>query len=128
MEAVESAPETLPDAPERWDILPLLAEKIAQSGITPLEVLTGAMRVAWNEAERYQAASKEAYAMGDDAAALAHHRKMLAMIGKASEYAVKAAPYIHPRLQSLQQKVDNGPLEIKIRRFFEESVKNGGRS
>lgn len=66
----------------------LIAQEAAAQGITPIEVLLGAMRHAWDA--------------GD--------------MDKACERAASAAPYVHPRLastdvtQDIQAQVTNWPL------------------
>ena len=62
------------------------AERAAQEGITPLEVLLGAMREAWEENDK----------------------------AKASGFAKEAAPYVHPRLQAVAHsgKIETDPLVV----------------
>jgi hypothetical protein len=67
-----------------------VAEKAAAEGVTPLEVMLTAMR-EHAEAKRW-----------DEAAAIAKD----------------AAPYVHPRLASVQHGgADGGPLIVNIMRF-----------
>jgi len=64
-----------------------IAEKAMTDGITPLEVMLGAMRSAW------EAGDKE----------------------KAAFHAKDAAPYMHPRLASVQHSGDaDNPLSVAI--------------
>lgn len=64
-----------------------IAEKAFEDGITPLEVMLRAMR-EHAKAQRWD---------------------------KAAERAKDAAPYIHPRLQSLQHTGDDGgPIKVSI--------------
>jgi hypothetical protein len=55
-----------------------IAARASAEGITPLEVMLGAMREAWEKGEK-----KEAAAIAKD-----------------------AAPFVHPRLSSVEAKVD----------------------
>lgn len=65
-----------------------IADKAAEDGITPLEVMVRCMRDAW-----------DAGRMGD-----------------AQRYAVDAAPYMHPRLASVAHKGDEAnPLAVITR-------------
>lgn len=65
-----------------------VAEAAMKSGITPLEVMIGTMRELWEQAE----ASEEAGAR-------------MALMQQATEAAVKAAPYMHPRLANVEANV-----------------------
>ena len=55
-----------------------IANKAVQDGITPLEVMLGAMRQAWESGE----------------------------LNTAAGHAKDAAPYIHPRLQAIEHSTD----------------------
>ena len=66
------------------------AEKLALSGIGPLEVLIQTMRHLWS-----QAIDKSSGLLIDIDKAL-----------EASELAKEAAPYMHPKLQAIQAEVD----------------------
>ncbi len=66
-----------------------IAEKALSKGVTPLEVMLGAMRAMWARAKR----SKEAEAKATYQA-------------KASEIAKDAAPYVHPRLTAVEMSGD----------------------
>lgn len=70
-----------------------IAERALAQGITPLEVILQSMRVAWSEATK-------------------DGKVDLAKVGPAVEYAQMAAPYVHPRLASIQGNPDN-PVVIK---------------
>jgi hypothetical protein len=62
-----------------------IAAKAIESGITPLEIMVGAMREAWDSGDR----------------------------DKAVQFAEKAAPYMHPRIQSMELTgADGGPMQV----------------
>lgn len=64
-----------------------VADQAISDGITPLEVMLGAMRSAWSAGDK----------------------------DKAAEHAKDAAPYLHPRLASVQHSGDaDHPLGIAI--------------
>lgn len=80
----------------------VLAEKYAEEGVMPLEILVGDMRFYHKLAEAEMQLSKSLY--GDEAAAhekVGHNYKALA-----KEYAKEAAPYFHPRLASTQANIN----------------------
>jgi len=65
-----------------------IANAAAEQGITPLEVMLGAMRKAWDEGDRAAAAN----------------------------FAKDAAPYIHPKLSNVQHSGDaDNPVETVTR-------------
>ena len=70
-----------------------IADKAAAEGITPLEVMLTRMRALWAKTDE---ASKD----------------------QAVEIAYRAAPYMHPRLQSVEsQNTVDGELTIEIVKF-----------
>lgn len=91
--------------------------------ITPLDIFNASMREYWHEAERYRQASEMAVMCGDVNAAVQYHEEKFKMIEKAITVAVKAAPYIHPRLMSTNATVDTGPVQIEIVQFGEKIKK-----
>lgn len=66
---------------------------VADGGITPLEVILQSMRAAWGEA-------------------ITTGKVDLSKVGPAVEYAQMAAPYVHPRLASIQGNPDK-PIVFK---------------
>jgi hypothetical protein len=65
-----------------------IVAKAAEGGISPLEVMIGTMRELWKQAEE----SNEAGAR-------------MALMQQATDAAVKAAPYMHPRLANVEANV-----------------------
>lgn len=65
-----------------------IADAAAASGITPLEVMVETMRELWKQAEEQE----------DPGA-------RMALKQQAAEAAVKAAPYMHPRLANVEANV-----------------------
>ena len=64
-----------------------IAERAMAEGITPLEVMLGAMRTAWENGDRE----------------------------KAANHAKDAAPYMHPRLAAVQHSGDaDNPLAVAV--------------
>lgn len=113
------ARKKLPDSPQDWRIL--FAQTIAERHITPLEIMTTAMREYWHEAERYRQAAEVAIMMGDEDAAVEYHERKFVEIEKAVSVATKAAPYMHPRLMSTNNSVETGPLKIELVRFSQRA-------
>ncbi|MGF3025561.1 hypothetical protein ACQVP2_22385 [Methylobacterium aquaticum] len=75
---------------------------LAAGGALPLDIMLGAARAAWKEAT-------EGNRVNLDKASLA------------AEIANKAAPYIHPRLASVEHKGDDGgPIRIVLDRNDED--------
>lgn len=73
-----------------------IADRATAEGITPLEVMVGAMRELWAEAEKVKGPER------------------LSLMRQASEEANRAAPYMHPRLASIEHSgKDGGPIETK---------------
>ena len=68
-----------------------IADRAASEGITPLEVMLKAMRVSY---AGYEAAAVE----------VGKEEQAIGCLMKASEVAKDAAPYIHPRLASVDVK------------------------
>lgn len=86
-----------------------IAEKTAATGLTPLEVMVKAMREADERADELRAlAEKEK----DPKERLALAGAAVRLRAQAADVAQSAAPYMHPRLQSIEQKV-SGSLEQK---------------
>ena len=110
---------SLPAPAQDWRIL--FAQALAERSITPLEVMTTAMREYWAEAERYRQAAEYAMIMGDEDAVVEYHERKFLEIEKAVAVAVKAAPYMHPRLMSSTNTLDAGPLTIELVRFSEQA-------
>lgn len=76
-----------------------IADRAAADGITPLEVMVGAMRELWAMAEEAKGKPEQ-------------QSKRLDYLSQAGEYAHKAAPYIHPRLAAIEHTgKDGGPIE-----------------
>lgn len=67
-----------------------IADRAAREGITPLEVMLAAMRHAY------------------DMAAQSGDAEKLELLSVAAEHAKSAAPYIHPRLSSVEVSGPNG--------------------
>jgi hypothetical protein len=64
-----------------------IAEKASAEGITPLEVMLGAMRAAWEKQDKDTAA----------------------------RFAKDAAPYVHPRLANVEHTgEDGGPMKHSV--------------
>lgn len=82
-----------------------IADKAIEEGITPLEVMIGNMRYAWEKAQR--ASEGEDVVLG--------LRKM------AQDSAKDAAPYIHPRLANVDANIDmDGKLVIEIVKYADD--------
>lgn len=76
-----------------------IADKAAEEGLTPLEVMLRAMREFIECAEQLK---------GDDAQA-----RKLAALKEAAAIAKDASPYIHPRLAAVELTgADGGPVQI----------------
>jgi hypothetical protein len=65
-----------------------VAEAAMKSGITPLEVMIGTMRELWEQAEEAEDPGQR-----------------MALKQQATDAAVKAAPYMHPRLANVEANV-----------------------
>ena len=65
-----------------------IVAKAAEGGISPLEVMIGTMRELWEQAEA-----------ADDPG------QRMALKQQATDAAVKAAPYMHPRLANVEANV-----------------------
>ena len=96
-----------------------IAEEAAEKGLTPLEVMLDNMRFAHSGAENalqilireHERAPLEKFDT---------YRQMLNLRALAQEAAKEAAPYMHPRLASIEHKgpddgpIQFGPVEIRI--------------
>lgn len=72
-----------------------IADRAVAEGVTPLEIMLGAARILWQAA------------LGDGQNI--DHDKVAA----AASIAKDAAPYVHPRLASVEHKgADDGPIRI----------------
>lgn len=74
-----------------------IADREVENGLTPLEVMLNTMRIYVDEAVAFRKVHTEDGEIDPKANAAA-----LALLEKASEVAAKAAPYIHPRLASVE--------------------------
>lgn len=93
-----------------------IALKAAALGVTPVEVLLGAMRAKWSEAI-------------DDSGAVVNHQAAEA----AAALAKDAAPYVHPKLSSIEAKHDinwrdlsDDALDQRIQQLSAEVAVVGG--
>lgn len=78
-----------------------IADRAASEGITPLEVMLGAMRESWALADELKG-NKERLT------------ERLGYVAAAVEYANKAAPYIHPRLAAIEHSgKDGGAIKVE---------------
>jgi hypothetical protein len=77
-----------------------IADKAAQEGITPLEVMLDNMRFAHNEAGALLA--KLLSGGAEPTEAFDALKELLRYRGMAQEAAKDAAPYLHPRLSSVE--------------------------
>lgn len=76
-----------------------IADKAAEQGITPLEVMLAAMREAYEQATKPDVKADV----------------RLAYLEKAASVAKDAAPYIHPRLASIEHgNKDGGAFIVKL--------------
>lgn len=74
-----------------------IADKAAAKGITPIEVMLQAMREHHEFALELEGMAR------------------LTMLAEATDMAVKAAPFVHPRLQAVQHTGSGGgPLQANI--------------
>ena len=80
----------------------VLMERAAVAGIMPIEVLLNDMRYFYNLGER-QLADVAIYA--DISAQEAAFKTALGLKALARECAIQAAPYVHPKLASIQANV-----------------------
>lgn len=74
-----------------------IADREAQSGLTPLEVMLNTMRIYVDEAVAYRNVRTETGEID-----VQSNLAALQLLEKASEVAAKAAPYMHPRLASVE--------------------------
>lgn len=77
-----------------------IADRAAEEGITPLEVMLDNMRFAYSEAGGLLA--KLLTAGADPTEAFDQFKELLKYRGMAQEAAKDAAPYMHPRLASVE--------------------------
>lgn len=84
-----------------------LRAKLAETGMTPLEVMYRAMNELCDAANRMkpdQYVKIDAKVMG-----------YLDLLGRAAEIASKLAPYLHPKLQSIEHKGEGGgPIQQRV--------------
>ena len=74
-----------------------IAEEVYETGISPLEVLIEAMRFEYGEATNPENQDIMYKSL---------------KLEKAADYAAKAAPYMHPRLQAVELSTDpDSPIE-----------------
>ena len=83
-----------------------IADREAENGLTPLEVMLNTMRIYVDEAIAFRNIHTEDGQIDPQSNAAA-----LALLEKASDVAAKAAPYMHPRLASIEHsaKDPNAP-------------------
>ncbi len=85
------------------------ADRAAQTGIVPLDVMLHSMRRSWTIAQR--------------AALEGNEDRELAYLALAVKHAIEAAPYCHPKLASVAVKGDaDSPLTIVIRRLAADAA------
>jgi hypothetical protein len=103
--------------------------KIAAEGVTPLDVMIDNMRhshMAAEDAERVLAKATEAEFAGDGGFDLLKARVIQAVNLRktAQEAARDAAPYVHPRLASVEHAgKDGGPIVVELVRFSPDADK-----
>lgn len=86
-----------------------IAEKAAEQGITPLEVMLGTMRALWEKAEENKV-TVEGEGQASKITTPMDYRLL------AAEVAQKAAPFVHPKLANVEAQIsgpDGGPIESK---------------
>lgn len=89
-----------------------IAEKAAQEGITPLEVMLGTMRVFWEKAEAGAVEASGVEGEGGKVYGPLDFRMM------AADVAQKAAPYVHPKLSNIEARLEGEVgLKVEIVRF-----------
>lgn len=91
-----------------------LITKATAGGITPLELLLKDMRFYYNMAEQKLLQLGDARTVKDKARVL---RVVDAFKGKAKDYAVSAAPFVHPKLTSISAP-GGGPVQISLKVQF----------
>lgn len=80
-----------------------LQEQVASTGMTPLEVMLDNMRFAYDQAQELA-----------DSADPEDQVKLRTLRGIAQDCAKDAAPYLHPKLTSIEHGgKDGGPIEIR---------------
>lgn len=88
-----------------------LQERVAATGVEPLDVMLAAMRHLYDHAQKLQADD-----FAQDAEAVT-----AAFVGAAA-IAKDAAPYVHPKLANVQHSgPDGGPLVVEIVKFGGET-------
>ena len=81
-----------------------IAERAVEEGITPLEVMLQAMR------------ENHAYALEQPVGNTATRERRLALLAEAAELAMRAAPYMHPRLAAVEHMgAGGGPIQTETR-------------
>lgn len=106
-----------PFPPEANDWRIALAKIIAAQELTPLDTMSRAMREYWQRAESFRQACEMALALGNEEDAVYYNDEKFKAIEKAVAVAAKAAPYLHPRLTSINTQIDTGPIQIELVRF-----------
>lgn len=83
-----------------------IADRESQNGLTPLEVMLSTMRIYVDEAMAFREVLTESGQIDTQS-----NISALQLLEKASEVAAKAAPYMHPRLTSIEHsaKDPNAP-------------------
>lgn len=109
----------IPLPPEATDWRIALAKIIANQELTPLDTMSRAMREYWQRAESFRQACEMALALGNDEDAIYYNNEKFKAIEKAVAVAAKAAPYLHPRLTSINTQIDTGPIQIELVKFSE---------
>ena len=88
-------------------ITEVIRKKLAQTGLTPLEVMHKAMWEFVRAAEKMPADQQP---------------ERLSLMERASEIAAKAAPYSHSKLQTIEHTgKDGGPIESNVTLTAQES-------
>lgn len=89
-----------------------IADKAAASGLTPLDVMLDNMTFAHQRAGQVLATLLEGGAEVPDA--FNEFKELLRFRGMAQEAAKDAAPYLHPRLSSIDLKADISTHEASL--------------
>ncbi len=92
-----------------------IVAKALQDGVTPLDVMLGNMRFAWDGCEDLLMRLNEKLQSKDSGAAETYDvfKEFMRMRQMAEECAKDAAPYVHPRLQAVEHSgKDGGDINI----------------
>lgn len=94
-------------------------KRISQSGITPLDLMITIMRDAYAESLAVGRKLKAARKV-DDKAAL--HTQLRELRGDAQAFAAAAAPYVHPKLQSVLHGADPSKPHRVVHEFSPDTM------